>query len=317
VNVSGSPALSGARAARSALSPHLRVTPVERPTGPPPCTFKCEFRQQTGSFKPRGALWFALNRPETDRGRGLVTVSAGNHALGTAYAARRLGVPAVVCLFEGASPWKAAAARDLGAEVRILPDVAAAFAEADRLAREEPFTFVHPFDHPRTIEGQATLTMEILEQVPDVDLIVTGVGGGGLLAGAALALSDRPDVRLVAVEPESAATLTAAIAAGKPVTLPKSATIADGLAPPYVGGLNYEIVKDRVEAVITVDDDVIRRGMKALHETEGFMVEPAGAAAFGAFLAGLVPGRAARHPVVVLSGGNVAPEVFQAEIAKA
>jgi threonine dehydratase len=310
-----------AMAAQAALAGKLDVTPVlpwngSWKTGAAALLLKCENLQRTGSFKPRGALWFTTSLSPDERERGLVTVSAGNHAMGVAYAARVLGCRATVVMPVTASPYKAAGARNLGADVVLSPDMGAAFAEAMRLAHEEDMIFVHPFDDPKTIAGQATLTLELLDQVPDMDLLVMGVGGAGLLAGAAVALSAiQPDCRLVAVEPEGAATLTAAQAAGHPVALDHVDTIADGLAPPYVGHLNYDIVKKRVADVVVVSDSAIRRAMKALFESNHLVVEPAGAAALAALVEGGVDLTGVKRPVCVLSGGNMSYADFAREMA--
>jgi len=312
-----------AMAAQAALAGHLEVTPVIPWPAPVaglsnPLLLKCENFQRTGSFKPRGALWFIKCLTPEERERGVVTVSAGNHAMGVAYAAKAVGCPATVVMPVYASPTKVAGARNLGAEIVLTPDTASAFAEAVRLAHEENMVFVHPFDDPKTIAGQATLTLELLDQVPDMDLLVMGVGGGGLLAGAAMALHEmQPKCRLVAVEPEGAATLTAARAAGAPVHLEHVDTIADGLAPPYVGHLNFEVVRNKVDDVIVVSDSAIRRAMRALFEIAHLAVEPAGAAALAAILENGVDLTGRKRAVCVVSGGNVSAADFAKHMSDA
>jgi threonine dehydratase len=296
----------------SVVGENLVRTPVIPWTGTwppeaPPVLLKCENLQQSGSFKARGATWFLSGLTPAERGRGLVTVSAGNHALGLAWAAHRFGCRAVVVMPEGSSPVKQAGVRELGGDVILQPDALLAFEEARRLSKEEGMVFVHPFDDPRTIAGQATLTLELLQQVPDMDLLVMGVGGGGLLSGASLVLEGSA-CRLVAVEPESAATLTRALEAGAPVTLPRASTIAEGLAPPYVGNLNFEIIRRKIDGVRTIEDPPIRRAVRLLFERAHLVVEPSGAAAMAALIENLVDVTGARRPVCVLSGGNVTLE---------
>ena len=309
-----------AMAAQRAITGLIDVTPVMPwrgvwPDGAVPLTFKCENLQRTGSFKPRGALWFVKSLLPEERERGLVTVSAGNHALGVAYAARELGCRATVVMPVTASPYKVSLVRNYGADLVLAADTASAFAEAMRLATEENMVFVHPFDDPHTIAGQATLTLELLDQIPKMDLLVMGVGGGGLLAGAAVTLKAmQPKCRLVAVEPEGAPTLTTARAAGAPVRVEHIDTIADGLAPPYVGHLNFAVVRDFIDDVVIVSDQAIRRTMKSLFETAHVVVEPAGAAAMAALLEKGIDLKGTKHPVCVLSGGNISADDFRKQM---
>ncbi len=308
------------QAARS-LAPYLHRTPMlgsrtlsER-IG---CSvhLKAELFQRTGSFKARGALHSILQLGPEEAARGVVTVSAGNHAQGVAYAARVAGVPATVVMFEGAVPSKVEATRGYGAKVLIEPDVHRAFATVERLREEQGLAFIHPFDSPTMIAGHGSLGLEILEDLPDVDTVVVPVGGGGLISGIAAALSG-PDshAKIFGVEPEGACGMTRALAAGKPVRLETLDTIADGLAAPFVGALNLEQVQARVEAVVTVTDRQIREALRLLLERSKLAAEPAGAAAVAALLAGKVPVSADDQVVAVVSGGNLDLEAFDRFLA--
>lgn len=270
---------------------------------------KCEHLQKTGSFKPRGALNLMHQLSEDERRRGVVTVSAGNHAQAVAWAAGVLGIPATVVMPEEAVQAKVDASRAYGAEVVLHGDVFRAFEKARTLERERGLTFVHPFDDPRIVQGTATVGLEILEQVPDVSTIVVPVGGGGLISGIAAAVKQtNPDVRIYGVEPEGAAAMRNSLDAGEAVHLDAVNTIADGLAPPMAGTVNYEIVHHYVDDVVLVSDAEIVEGMKAVLYWAKQMVEPSGAAAVAALLSGKIAVGREDRVVAVLSGGNVTLE---------
>jgi len=305
------PDLDDIRRATEHVAPHLHRTPLVRSRTLSDRTgldlwLKCENLQRTGSFKPRGALNRIATLAADDRSRGVVTISAGNHAQGVAFAAAAAAVPAVVVMPEHAVASKVAATRGYGAEVILHGDVNGAFEKLEQVRAERGLTLVHPFDDPALIAGHGTLALEIAENLDGIDALVCGVGGGGMLAGIALALAElSPHTRLVAVEPHGAATMTRALQAGEPVRLDHVATIADGLAPPFVGELNLAIASDHVERVVTVHDEVMRLAMHALLERAKLLVEPSGAAALGAILAGDLVFEPGARVVVVLSGGNV------------
>jgi threonine dehydratase len=264
---------------------------------------KAELLQKTGSFKVRGALnRIAALTPE-ERRRGVVTWSAGNHAQAVAWAAREAGVDCLVQMWEGVSPLKADATRGYGAIVDLSPpDAAAAYDRALSVAEEQGRVFVHPHSDPLVVAGHGTLALELLEDVPEVETVVVGVGGGGLVAGIVTALEGR--VRVVAVEPERAQAFSAGLAAGRSVRV-ETNTIADGLAPPFAGELPLAICRGRVETVL-VSEQEIADGMRFLYARAKLACEPAGAAAAGAVLAGKVD--AGRRVAVVVSGGNVEPQ---------
>ncbi len=267
---------------------------------------KAELFQRTGSFKVRGALHSLLKLSDEQAARGVVTVSAGNHAQAVAYAGRELGISATVVMFEGAVPGKVEATRGYGAEVMMEPDVHQAFETVERLRRERGLTFIHPFDAADMVAGHGSLGLEIQEDLPGVHTVVVPVGGGGLISGVAAALrGPGSTIRVMGVEPEGAPGMTRALEAGKPVHLESLDTIADGLAPPFVGELNLEHVRSQVEQVVLVTDDEIRTALRLLLERCKLGAEPAGAAAVAALLAGKIQVSADSDVVAVISGGNL------------
>ena len=239
--------------------------------------------------------------------RGVITISAGNHAQGVAYAAARLGVEAVVVMPETAVASKVEATRGYGAECVLHGDVHAAFEKLRELQQERGLTLVHPFDDPMLIAGHGTVGLEIVDSGDaPFDAVVVGVGGGGLIAGVVTAFEAlSPGTRVFGVEPKGAATMTSALDAGSVVRLEDLDTIADGLAPPFVGELNLAIVERAVERVVTVADVEIRAAMALLLERLKLLVEPAGAAAMAALMHGRIPVEPGARVAVVLSGGNV------------
>jgi threonine dehydratase len=268
---------------------------------------KAELFQKTGSFKARGAYNNIVQLTDDEKARGVITVSAGNHAAAVAWAARAAGVAATVVMAETASPVKVAATRGYGAEVVLHgANSAVAFAEMFRLREERNLTFIHPFDSDRTLAGTGTIGLEILEDVPDVDSVVVGIGGGGLIGGVATAIKEsRPTARVIGVEPTGADAMTRSLAAGEVAHLDRVDTIADGLAPPFVGELPLAVVQRYVESVITLTDDEIKEGMRFLIERCKLVVEPAGAAATAAVLLGKVALRPGEKVVIIVSGGNI------------
>ena len=268
---------------------------------------KLDYLQRTGSFKERGARNALLLLPESARRTGVIAVSAGNHAQGVAYHGSLLGIPVTVVMPQYAPLIKVTNCRKLGARVVLHgADLAEARAHAGLLADHEGLTFIHPFDNADVMAGQGTMALEILEQTPDVEAIVVPVGGGGLLSGIGTAVRAlKPDVTLVAVEPEHAACLTAAIAAGKPVPVKVSPTLADGLAVAQVGAAPLEVLRRVVDQVVTVDEASIALSILRLVELEKSVVEGAGAAPLAAFLAGKLESLRGRTVVLTLCGGNI------------
>jgi len=279
---------------------------------------KCESFQKTGSFKARGALNKVLSLSDAERARGLVTVSAGNHAAAVAWAARTAGASAVVVMPDDAPRSKVDAVRGYGAEIVFHADRPTLFDRLHQVRDERGLTFVHPFDDPVVLAGAGTTGLEIAEDFPDVDLVVVPVGGGGLLSGVASAIrAVRPRARVVAVELEAGPGLGPALAAGKPVPAPRPPTIADGMTPPFVGALAVEVARDAVDVIVTVTEDEILDGMRLLATRAKLYTEGSGAAATGALVAGKVPGARGANAVALVSGGNVDLEKFAAIVRPA
>ncbi len=276
---------------------------------------KCENLQRAGSFKVRGAYTRMAKLSASERARGVVAASAGNHAQGVAVAAGRLGIEARIYMPLGEALPKLAATRGHGAEVVLHGhNVDEALAEAQRYADETGAVFVHPFDNVDVVAGQGTIGLEILEQCPEVDTILMGVGGGGLLAGVAVAVKARArelgrTIRIIGVQAENAAAYPPSLAADALVPLTKVSTIADGIAVGRPGQLPFSIIKELVDDVVTVSEDSLARALIFLLERTKMVVEPAGAVGVAALLDGkltengVLPGNTA----VVLSGGNIDP----------
>ncbi len=267
---------------------------------------KAEHLQITGSFKPRGAVNRVERLTAEERSRGLITLSAGNHAQAVAYAARTAGTPVTVLMPAGASRAKADAAAGYGAEVILYGDhVGETFKRMEQLRDERGLVFVHPFDDPDVIAGQGTVGLEIVEDLPEVDLVVVGVGGGGLISGIAAAVHQlRPGARVIGVEPERSNALSLGLAAGEPVNL-TPVSIADGLGAPFAGRWTIPLARRYVDDVVLVGEATIARGVAFALERMKQLLEPAGAAALGALLSGRIPVGAGETVVVVASGGNM------------
>jgi threonine dehydratase len=268
---------------------------------------KCESFQKTGSFKPRGALNRILSLSPEERGRGLVTVSAGNHAQAVAWAARVAGASATVVMPSDAPRSKVDAVKGYGAEIVFHADRATLFDKLREVQSARGLTFVHPFDDPVVLAGAGTTGLEILEDVSDAELVVVPVGGGGLLGGVASAVKQiRPSCRVAAVELEAGPGLAPALAAGKSVPVPRPyETVADGLTPPFVGALPLEVAKEAVDEVAAVSEEEILEGMRWLLTRAKLYVEGAGAAATAALLSGKVRAPKDARVVAIVSGGNV------------
>ncbi|MCY7373000.1 MAG: threonine ammonia-lyase [Spirochaetaceae bacterium] len=300
------------KAARALLEGIIRDTPVQgsRPLSDRvggPVWLKCENLQRAGSFKIRGAYTRMSRLSSEEAARGVVAASAGNHAQGVALAASLLDIRSTVFMPEGAPIPKVQATTAYGAEVRFFGhSVDEALGEAKRFAEETGAVLVHPFDHADIVAGQGTVGLEILEQVPDVRTVVVCTGGGGLLAGIALAVkSTRPDVRVVGVQAESAAAFPASLAAGHPVALDRMATMADGIAVGCPGLVPFEIVREMVDEIVTVSEESLSRALLLCLERAKLVVEPGGAAGVAALLEN--PSAFEPPVVVVLSGGNIDP----------
>lgn len=274
--------------------------------GAPRIFVKAEHLQLTGSFKPRGALNRVLTLSDEERRRGLIAVSAGNHAQAVAVAGASVGAPVTVVMPAMASRAKAEAADAYGATVILHGhEMADTFARMEELQRRDGLTLLHPFADPVVIAGQGTVGLEIVEDLSDVDVVVAASGGGGLLVGIAAAVKRlRPDARVYGVEPERSNALALGIAAGEPVPL-RPASIADGLGAPYASPWTIDLARRYVDAVVLVDEPTIAGGMRFALERMKQLLEPAGAAALGALIADRIPVRDGETVCVVASGGNV------------
>lgn len=266
---------------------------------------KAELFQKTGSFKPRGAINKLKHLTLEEKSRGIVTVSAGNHAQAVAFATAMENIPCTVVMPATAPPIKVKATQGYGAEVILHADLPTIFDRCEEVRAERGATLLHPFDDPYVIAGHGTVGLEIWEDIPDAEIAFVGIGGGGLISGIALALKHKnPSIRIIGVEPEGAPTMLRAIAEGGPVRLEKIETVADGLAAPYAGKLNLEIVQKYVDEIVTVSDSEMIEAIKILLERAKLLVEPAGAAPAAAMLSGKVAVEG-KKVVLVLSGGNL------------
>jgi threonine dehydratase len=295
---------------------HVIANRLERtPTLPcaalgPDVFLKAELLQRTGSFKPRGVITKLDSLTPEEKDRGVIAISAGNHAQAVAWAAREEGIDALIVMYRTASEAKIAATRAYGGVVDLeATDPAEAFARLDVLLEETGRTLVHPFDDPFTIAGQGTVGLEILEDQPEIETIVVPVGGGGLIAGIAVATAGR--ARVVGVEPELSTALRSALEAGERVEVTPT-SIADGLNAPHVGQNGLAIAQELVEDVVLVSEEEIEEGFRFLYQRAKLACEPAGAAPVAALLSGKVD---AGRTVCVVSGGNVATETAVAILA--
>jgi threonine dehydratase len=267
---------------------------------------KAEHLQKTGSFKARGMTNRMATLPEAARGRGAITLSAGNAGQAYAWAGAAARVPMTVVMPEGAVRSKVEACLGYGARVVLHgTHVGDTFAEMERIRDEEGLTFVHPFDDPAVIAGNGTVGLELVDDVPDVDVVVVGIGGGGLISGVATAVkARRPSARIIGVEPERSNAVSLAIERNEVVTI-QPQSVADGLGAPFAGRWTLAITRRLLDAIILLDDPTILAGMRFALERLKQVVEPAGAAALAAVLAGRVRIEDGERVAVVLSGGNV------------
>ena len=295
------------REAQEALRGIARRTPLDRaPKFGENVYIKAENLQLTGAFKLRGAYNKIRSLTPEEAARGVIACSAGNHAQGIALSASRLGIKAVICMPAGAPISKVEATRGYGAEVVLVPGVYDdAAAEAERLTKEQGYTFAHPFNDPLVIAGQGTIGLEILEQLPDVEQIVVPIGGGGLIGGIAFAVKQlKPDCRIVGVQAAGAASMYLSRHAGGPTELRSVSTIADGIAVKKPGDLTFALCQQYVDEVVTVSEDEIASAILALMEGQKTVAEGAGAVPVAAVMFGKVD-TSEKKTVCVVSGGNV------------
>ena len=316
------PTIDAVRALRQALGDSIRTTPLV------PCAGielaldngtrvwgKLEFLQRTGTFKARGALanLHGLTREQLDR--GVTAVSAGNHAIATAFAARALGSTARVVMTGSANPYRVAACKAYGAEVVVVDDVHEAFEVARRIEQQEGRYFVHPFEGPAVAAGTGTVGLEICEQLDAFDALIVPIGGGGLMGGIANAVRQlRPDVEIIGVEPLGANTMRLSFDAGEPRGIDRVRTIADSLGAPYAMPYSFGLCRDNVDRLVEVDDLALRKGMGFLFQRMKFAVEPACAASTATLIGPLREQLAGRRVVLVFCGSNIDWATFSEQV---
>lgn len=325
------PSPEAIRANRARLEPFIVATPVRRviddrilrhlhaDTG---VWLKEELFQQTGSFKPRGALTVMLDLPPDALARGVTGVSAGNHAIALAYSARRLGSTAKVVMPRSANPYRVNRCVELGAEVELVGDVHAAFARVREIERSEQRSFVHPYEGFAIALGTATLGLELVDQFHELamplDAVVVAAGGGGLTGGVACAVKQlSPSTAVYVVEPRGAASLFHSMRLATPQSIERVETIADSLGAPRCEPYSFELNRRFVDEVVLVDDDQIRFAMRLLFEAAKLATEPAGAAALAAVMHPLRDRLRGKRVCVVVCGGNIDIETFHTHIAAA
>lgn len=278
---------------------------------------KTENLQLTGSFKLRGAYNKIANLTDEEKAKGLIACSAGNHAQGVAYAASRCGAKSIICMPASAPISKVEATKALGAEAVLVPGAYDdAHDEADRLQKEHGYTMILPFDDPYVIAGQGTIGLEILEQLPDADAVITPIGGGGLLAGVATAVKAiNPACKVYGVQAEGASAMYQSFRKGTKVQTDAVSTFADGIAVKIPGDLTYEIIREKVDDIVTVSEDEIAAAILALMEKQKLIAEGAGATTVAAALFDKIP-TGGRKTVCVVSGGNIDVNILSRVISR-
>ena len=309
------PTLADIRSTAERLAPHVLRTPVMPWLGPTMARLlgpdarvhmKLELFQATGTFKARGAMTTALRIAEAGKPRGLTAASAGNHAIATAWAARRLGVPAKVVMVKTANPFRVALAESEGATVIKADDAVAAFAEVERIVSADGFVAVHPFEGHAVACGTGTLGAELLDQVPDLDAVVVSIGGGGLAGGLSHAIKlIKPSCLVLGVEPKGADAMSRSIAAGHPIRLDRVDTIADSLAPPMALPYAFGLCRAAIDEIVTLDDDQICAGLALMQLEAKLAVEPAAGAAAAALFGPFRKRLFGKRVGLIVCGANI------------
>lgn len=278
---------------------------------------KQELFQYTGTFKARGALSVVSTLDEAQRANGITAVSAGNHAIAASWAARKAGISAKVVMTKTANPLRIERSKAEGAEVILCDDIAAAFAEVQRLEKEEGRTFVHPFEGPHTTLGAAGVGLELMRDVKDLEAVIVSIGGGGLISGVAAAVKlINPDCKVYGVEPEGAASMSASRKANEPVKMDEINTIADSLAPPYSLPYSFALNQAFVDEVVTISDDQICAGQALYQEDLKLAVEPAAGATLAAALGPLRNKVAGKRHALIVCGANIDSATFAQQIVR-
>ena len=316
------PKIEEIRALREQLTAQALRTPVVRcPAieaelgGSTEVIAKLEFLQRTGTFKARGALATLLGLTKEQLKYGVTAVSAGNHAIATAFAAQAVGTTAKVVMTPSANPSRVAACKAYGAEVVIADDVHHAFELAREIRDEEGRFFVHPFEGPSVALGTGTVGLEICEQIPEFDALLIPIGGGGLIGGISNAVKQlRPEVEIIGVEPEGADSMHRSFASGEPESIEKVATIADSLGAPFAMPYSFELTRKNVDRLAMIDDTQIRETMGFLFKSMNIAVEPACAATTAALLGPLRDSLRGKKVVLVMCGSNIDWQTFSQQV---
>jgi len=309
--------IRAAQARLQGVTVHTRLIEYKLGESDPRRLFlKPENQQPIGAFKLRGAYNKIASLSEPDRKRGVISYSSGNHAQGVAYAARALGVKAVIVMPNNAPAIKRLATASLGAEIVLVgPSSDERKTKAEALAAEHGYVIVPPYDDKRIIAGQGTMGLEILEDLPDVETVLVPVGGGGMIGGVAAAVKlSKPTVKVIGVEPVLAADAQASLRTGKIVQLPAeqvSRTLADGLRTQSVGSINFEHIQRFVDDIITVTEGEIRQAMRLLAANPATIAEPSGAVAVAGFLFRRAELPETKMNIAIISGGNIEPSMLE------
>lgn len=319
------PTLDEIRASREMLDPYIVETPVwhwrnrelEEAIAPGTQVFaKLELFQQTGTFKPRGALRNMLGMDPAALERGVTAVSAGNHAIAVGYAAKLLGSSAKVVMPKSANPARVAKCESYGADIVLVEDVYEAFERVVQIEEDEGRTFVHPYEGPLTILGTATVGLEFCQQVPELNAVVIPIGGGGLCAGMATAIKQlQPQCQVFGIEPEGADAMYRSFQAGEPRAIDKVETIADSLGAPRAEPYSFSLCYKYVDDLVLLSDDQIRAGMSLLFRGMKIAAEPAGATATAALMGPLRERLAGQRVGVIVCGSNIDVASFSALVS--
>ncbi|MDJ0710164.1 MAG: threonine/serine dehydratase [Woeseiaceae bacterium] len=303
-------------AANITFTPVVRCPAIESALGPgTEVLAKLEFLQRTGTFKARGALATLMRLDSEQLKRGVTAVSAGNHAIATAFAAQSLGTTAKVVMIRSANPSRIASCRSYGAEVVLADDVLAAFEVAEQIQEDEGRYLVHPFEGPAVALGTGTVGVEICEQCGDFDTLVVPIGGGGLIGGIGNATKQlRPECEIIGVEPTGADTMHRSRAAGSPQHIDAVTTIADSLGAPFAMPYSFALTETNVDRLVLVDDDMLRRCMGFLFQAMKIAVEPACAATTAAALNPLRGELQGKRVVLLMCGSNIDWATFEREV---
>jgi len=317
--------LESIKRARLSLGGAVLTTPVQPLEGPQVdlavgrgtrVQLKLELFQRTGSFKPRGALLNVMALSAEERKRGVCALSAGNHAIATAYAAQRLGTHAHIVMIASANPFRVARCRAWGAEIEFAATPHEGFERVEAICRTEGRTAIHPYEGLRTALGTATLGVEFMEQAPDLEAVVVPIGGGGLCAGVATAVKLlNPSCQVLGVEPEGADSMYRSFQAGRPEKIERVNTIADSLGAPYALPISFSLCRRHVDDVVRVDDEALKAAMRFLLEQAKLAVEPAGAAAMAALLGPLRQRLHDKRVGLIVCGSNIDAASFARLIA--